>query len=105
MGFAPPTFETIGNCLRVGGELGPDEEKRFELQLEELKGRGEECIFVDMADVTYISSGYVRLLASAIVDAKKKGNRIVIRASRRVMRLLHMGGLDRIGEMKLISDE
>jgi len=98
-----PSFEIDGNTLRVRGELGVDEEKAFEQALRELLATNHAALVIDLASVRYASSGYVRHIAMTIMDAKQKNRSVTVRASRRIARLLQIGGVDRLAPVELVN--
>jgi anti-anti-sigma factor len=104
MSSIEPSIDVQGSRLTARGELGPEMEQVFEDAIHKLTQRDSGVYVVDMGGVAYISSGYVRLLALAMVDARKSGRSIVVRASDRVIRLLKMGGIDRLGTIELIDN-
>ena len=100
-----PAYELQGNCLRVSGEHGPENEEQFEDALNGLLDSGANPKVIDMSAVTYVSSGYIRMLAFAVVRAKKTNSQLIIKANRRVVRLLQMGGIDKIGTVELVNGD
>jgi anti-anti-sigma regulatory factor len=50
--------------------------------------------------VRYVASIYVRHLAFAMMEAKRADVRLTVVAGRRVMRLLKLGGLDKLGHVE-----
>lgn len=98
-----PSFEIEGNTLRVSGELGVDEERAFEQALRTLLATSYAALVVDLSGVKYASSGYVRHIAMAIMEAKRKNRTITLRASRRIARLLQIGGVDRLAPLEVVN--
>jgi len=54
---------------------------------------------VDLSGVGYVSSSYVRHVAMAMIEARKTGRAVTVRARKRVARLLRLGGLDKLGDI------
>lgn len=98
-----PSFEVEGGALRVRGELGVEDEKAFEQSLGALLASNSPELIIDMSGVSYASSGYVRHIAMAIVEARQKGRSISIRASRRIARLLQIGGVDKLAPLEIVD--
>ena len=65
--------------------------------------KGGPRVIVDLSAVRYMSSVYVMRVATAAIEAKQKGVRVIIRASRRVARVLRMGGLDKLGTIEVVG--
>ncbi len=93
--------ETTTGALRVRGELGLDEEDRFVSCLRSLMDGEGDRVLLDLSDVRYVSSSYVRHIAAAMVEARGSGRAMVVRATKRVARLLELGGLGKLGEIEI----
>ena len=103
--FTAPEYDLTGGRLRVSGEHGPESEAAFEAVLDQLLDFDSNTLVVDLTDVTYISSGYVRMLAFALMRARKAGRELVIKVNKRVARLMQMGGIDQIGTVELVNGD
>jgi anti-anti-sigma factor len=101
MGTGPGGFsyEVAGDTMVVRGELGPEDEEGFERVLHELLETGHGTFVIDISAVHYLSSGYVRYIALAMVEARQRGRTVTVRATRKAARLLALGGLDKLGEV------
>lgn len=98
------SLDAACSTLRAMGELGQDEERQFEAALRGLTaGSGSDPV-IDLSGATYVSSSYVRFIATAMVEASKGGHTLVVRARKRVARLLSMGGLDKLGRVEVVGD-
>ncbi len=101
-------FEVSGHTLTVHGELGPDNEEAFQEALQELlaavEAEGAQQLVIDLSDVEYMSSGYVGPIALLMVDARKKGRPVTVLARPKAAQLLHLGGLDRLAEVRTVGD-
>ncbi len=98
-------FDLAGDTLSVSGDLGAQDEKELERALEGLFDTGTEIMVVDLTGVRYLSSSYVRHVAMLAIRAKQKERSVVVRAHERVVRILKMGGLDKIATIEVIRDE
>ncbi len=90
--------------LTVKGRLEYEEETLFEALLRRLVKSEFPSPVVDLSGVERVSSSYVRSVALAMVDVKKDGRSLVVRARSRVARILKLGGLDRLGTIELVAD-
>ena len=97
------SFELVENTLVVRGELEPECQPQFEQALEKLTGSEHADIILDLSDVHYISSSYVRYVAAAAVDMKRAGRTLTVRGSREVRRLMQLGGIDRLCTVELAA--
>ncbi len=104
MNPAAPSFEITGGTLCVTGDLGSEAERAFEEVLDLLVETGEAPLVVDLSDVRYLSSSYVRHIAKAMMEAKEKNLSMTVRAGRRVARLLSMGGLHKLGTVETTDE-
>jgi len=98
-------FELAGDTLSVSGDLGTQDEKELERALERLFDTDAEPMIVDLTGVRYLSSSYVRHVAMLVIKARQKERSVVVRAYERVVRILKMGGLDKIATIEVIRDE
>jgi anti-anti-sigma factor len=91
-----PAIDVEESTLRASGVLGLEDEGRFEEALRRL----EECpageLVIDLSDVDFVSSSYVRHMARVMVDAARAGRKVVVRARARVARLLRLAGLEKL---------
>jgi anti-anti-sigma factor len=101
--YTAPLYALEDDCLRACGELGPEHENRFESIINELLGFDSKRLVIDMTEVTYLSSGYVRILVFAIVQADKSDRTIVIRTNARAARILQLGGVDKLGTVDVVA--
>lgn len=95
-----PHFDLAGAALTVTGDLSADDEPAFQEALAGLLATGERSLRVDLSSVRYVASIYVRHLAFAMMEAKRADVRLTVVAGRRVMRLLKLGGLDKLGHVE-----
>jgi anti-anti-sigma factor len=86
--------------LHVGGHLGPERLNSFASAAKALVGSSHTSIVFDMTKVTYMSSSYIGLVMSSMVEVQKRGGSLVIRVSRQVKRLLQLAGADRFGNIE-----
>jgi anti-anti-sigma factor len=93
---AVPRFTVSGARLTVTGDLRSGDEAEFAEALSALVSTGERQLTVDLSGVRYVSSSYVRHVATAVMQARQEGGHVRILASRRAVRLLRMGGLDKV---------
>ena len=103
-GDVPRMFVMEGHTLTVHGELGPDDEGAFQKALEDLLAIEAEQYVIDLSGVPYMSSGYVGPIALLMVEARKKGRPVTVLARSKAARLLHLGGLDRLAEVRTVDD-
>jgi anti-anti-sigma regulatory factor len=96
-------FEIKEGTIIVRGELGPEDEKGFEKALHELLKTEHEALVIDISAVHYVSSGYVRYIAMAMVEARQLGRAITVRATKKAARLLALGGVDKLGEVVAVD--
>ncbi len=97
-------FEISGHTLTVHGELGPDNQEGFENALEELLAVEAQEYVIDLSRVQYMSSGYVGPIALLMVEARKKGRPVTVLARPKAAQILHLGGLDRLAEVRTVDD-
>ncbi|MHC4505018.1 MAG: STAS domain-containing protein [Planctomycetota bacterium] len=98
-------FDLAGETLNVSGDLGTQDEKELARALESLFDTDAEIMVVDLTGVRYLSSSYVRHVAMLAIRARQKERSVVVRAHERVVRILKMGGLDKIATIEVIRDE
>ncbi len=94
-------FEAGEGSLRVTGDLSADDEKGFERALGEYMSAGHGRPVLDLSEVPYVSSIYVRHIAFAMIESRKAGRTLTVLVSRRVSRLLKLGGLDKLGDLRI----
>lgn len=95
---------TLGRAgLRVAGELSSDDEGSFDYHLRKLLDSGEPELTLDLSEVRYVSSGYVRHVAVAMIDASKRGIKFKVLAGPRTARLLRLGGIDKLGTIEEVG--
>ena len=93
-----------GNTLTAHGELSPEGQKAFSDALQGLLETDHQQFVLDLSDVRYMSSGYVGPIAVAMVEARKKGRPVTVLATKKSAHLLHLGGLDRLAEIRIVGD-
>ena len=93
-----------GHTLTVHGELGPENEQAFQDALDELLTVDAEQYVIDVSEVRYVSSAYVGLIALLIVEARKKRRPVTVLASPKAARLLELGGLDRLADVRVVGE-
>lgn len=98
-------FDLSGDTLMVSGDLGPHEEKAFVDALRGLVETEAESLVLDLSGVRYLGSSYVRHVAKMLMEAKKEGKAVTVRAHQRVVRILEMGGLDKLGAIENLGGE
>jgi len=91
-----------GNTLRISGELGPDNESPFDEATRKLLASHENPLVVDLSGVHYVASSYVRHIVTLAVEANRQGLRVVLVAERRTIRMLELGGLDKLDNVELV---
>jgi len=96
-------IEVSGDTLRVSGDLGLDEHLAFVMALEELMATEHTGLNIDLTDVHYINSIYVSAIALAIVQVKKQGRSLSVRAATRVSRILSLGGVEVLGSVETVG--
>ncbi len=97
-------YDLSGNVLLVNGDLGQDEEAGFEEALGRLLKTGAESMIVDLAGVRYLNSSYVRHVAMLITTARQEGRSVTVRARGRAVRILKMGGLDKLATVEVVGN-
>ena len=90
----PAAFRLWGNALYVRGGLGADEYGILEDHLRKLLEVDAPVLVLELCEVTRMESGYVGLLAWAILTARDRGRVLRMRASGQVLRLLRNAGID-----------
>ena len=98
-------FDLAGDTLSVSGDLGTHDEPEFGRALDSLFETGAETMVVDLTGVRYLSSTYVRHVAMLVIKARQKERSVAVRAHERVVRILRMGGLDKIATIEVVRDE
>ena len=93
-----------GHTLTVHGELGPDNEQAFQDALDELLTVDAEQYVIDISAVRYVSSACVGPIALLIVEARKKRRPVTVLVRRKAARLLELGGLDRLAEVRVVGE-
>lgn len=96
-------LEVRGGTLRARGDLGPHEEDAFNRALQGLMEAEHEDVVIDLSGILRISSGYVRDIALVMVHARQHGRAVRVRATKRVARVLSMGGVDKLGEVVVVE--
>ncbi len=100
-------IEVEEGTLRASGVLGYEDEERFASALgrllDFLKTGACERLVVDLSEVDFVSSSYVRHIAHVMVEAKRDGRRVVVRARERVARILRLAGLDKLGDFEVVD--
>jgi len=94
-----------GNTLRVAGELGPDNESPFDEATRKLLASQENPLVVDLSGVHYVASSYVRHIVTFAIEANRQGLTVVLVAERRTIRMMELGGLDRLDNVELVRAE
>ena len=102
-GSEEPSFEIRGSTLRVCGELGPGEQGVFGKVSQALKETRDKTLVIDLSVVDFMTSSYVRDIALLMVWAKQHDRSVVVRATKRVARLLSMGGIDKLGNVEVVE--
>jgi len=99
-----PRFLINGGTLKVTGDLHAVAEHDLHRELEKLLASGESPLVLDITDVQYRGSSYVRLIAMAMLRAQDKGADLTVRATPRAARVLEMGGIDKLGKVEIVPD-
>ena len=99
------SFELFGNTLRVHGELCSDCERDFEDALRKLIATVHASFVVDLSNVRFMSSSYVRHIIRAMAWATQKDRSITVRAKGPTLRLLQLAGVDRLGKIELVNSD
>ncbi len=102
-GPEPTRIEVSGNTLRVCGDLGPDEVIAFRTAAQTLVETEHEELVMDLASVPYIGSVYVRDISLVMLEAKKHGRSVSVRATQSVARALSMVRVDKLGNIEVVE--
>jgi anti-anti-sigma factor len=98
-------FELTEHTLTVTGDISADDEPAFEEALRRLFATRGVVLRIDLSAVRYVASIYVRHIAFAMMEAKRANVKLVVVAGRRVMRLLKLGGLDKLGHLEAARED
>ncbi len=98
-----PTIDVNEGTLRASGVLGLEEEDRFESALKRLAESEARRLVIDLSEADYVSSSYVRHMAEVMVEAKKSGRSVVVRAKGQVARILGLAGLEKLSEFEVVG--
>lgn len=99
------TFDVRGNTLRVRGELGLGQRSVLQEQLAKLIETDDVPLVLDLSGIRFLGSGYMGIVSSAILAAKKRGHAFTIRAASRMLRLLKLAGMDKLGTFELAPED
>ncbi len=102
-GSKSTSIEVSGGTLLVRGDLGIDEEETFSEAARELVATEQEELLIDISDVRYISSIFVRDIALAMLNADEQGRSLSVRANDRVAHILSLGGVDSLGKVEVVE--
>ncbi len=97
------SIEVSGGTLLVRGDLGIDEEKAFSDAARELLATGEGEVLIDISDVRYISSIFVRDIALAMLNADEQSCSLTVRTNDKVAHILSLGGVDTLGNVEVVE--
>lgn len=100
-----PKYELSGGTLRVTGDLRSGDERDFERALEDLLATEAKALVIDLCAVAYVASTYVRHVALTMIRAKDEGRPVTIRAGKRVVRVLEMGGVNKLATLMITNGE
>jgi len=99
-----PRFDREGGTLKVTGDLHAVNERDLRREVEDLLESGEPPFVMDITEVQYRGSSYVRLIAMAMLRVKDEGHDLTVRATERTVRILEMGGLEKLGAIETAPD-
>ena len=99
-----PKFSIDGGTLKVTGDLHAVAERDLRREIDKLLESGESPLVMDITDVQYRGSSYVRLIAMAMLRAQDEGADLTVRATKRTARVLEMGGIDKLGKIEIVPD-
>jgi len=99
-----PKFSIEAGTLKVTGDLHAVNEVDLRREIEQLLESGESPLVMDITDVQYRGSSYVRLIAMAMLRAQDGGADLTVRATQRTARVLEMGGIDKLGKIEIVPD-
>ncbi len=95
-------FDESKNTLFLQGRMDAQTSPLFEKELHGLVGRGKREIFIDCADVDYVSSAGLRVFASFQKQLKPISGGIVLRRpSENLLKVLTLSGFDKLFEIVL----
>ena len=100
-----PKYELSGGTLHVTGDLGSGDEADFERAIGDLLATEAKALVIDLCAVRYVASSYVRHIALAMMQARHEGRPVTIRAGKRVVRVLEMGGVDKLATLVIENGE
>jgi len=100
------TYETVGNTLKIIGNLDWPLDLEFDIQtktfLEEAKKAGYEEIRFDVTKVGFMGSQYLGAMAAVAAVVKGMGANLTVVATGKVGELLHQIGLHRVMKLELV---
>ena len=99
-----PRFTLEGGTLKITGDLHIAVESNFRAETDKLLGLAVKPLVLDITDVQYRGSSYVRLIAMAMIRANELSVDLTIRATARTVRILEMGGLEKLGHIETVPD-
>ena len=99
-----PKFEIKGGILKITGDLHAAVEIDMCEATDKLMRSGPGPLVMDITDVQYRGSSYVRLIALAMMRANDRGVTLIVRATARTARILEMGGLEKLGAIEIVPD-
>jgi anti-anti-sigma factor len=102
---AAATYDIQGNTLRVRGELELDERSVLQEQLAKLIETDDAPLVLDLSGISFMGSSYMGIVSSAILAARKRGHAFTIRAASRMLRLLKLAGIDKLGTFELAPED
>lgn len=99
-----PRFAIDGGTLKITGDLHAASEVDLLAAVDGILQSGASPLVVDITEVMYRGSSYVRLVAIAMMRASDSGSTLTIRATVRTARILEMGGLEKLGTIETVPD-
>lgn len=102
MAFDEITFEQKENTLFVSGNLNAEYEDDFTDALNVLGAFKSKLIILNIVNIRYINSGFIRLIAMLALSSQKDGKELVIHANERIKRLITLGGIDHICKIEIV---
>ena len=99
-----PRFTIDGGTLKITGDLHAAVEADLRKAVDELLQSEVTPLIVDITNVQYRGSSYVRLIAIAMMRASDSGMALTVRATERTARILQMGGLEKLGAIETVPD-
>lgn len=92
--------------LRPVGRIDAANAPELDAELQALSSQGAEAIWIDLSQVSYLSSSGLRVLLLAHRRQQARGGRLVVcNSAPKVARVLRMAGLDRILDLCDTADE